>query len=133
MARPDFREVLAWALFAAVTAVYVHSTSQLELCKAQLEISRADMRASTSFSTGGDTGPWDRGNAGLSNEPSEAVPYVDALFNEPSEAIPFVDALPDIHDSANVDTASGATRCKPIAFAQQARMQPNSALASFST
>ncbi len=117
MARPDFREVLAWALFAAVTAVYVHSTSQLELCKAQLEISRADMRASTSFSTGGDTGPRDRGNAGL---------------NEPSEAIAFVGVLPDVRDSANVDTASGATRCKPVSFAQEARMQPNSALASAS-
>ena len=107
MARPDFREVLAWVLFAAVTAVYVHSTSQLELCKAQLEISRADMRASTSFLTGGDTGPRDRGNAGLSNEPSEAIP--------------FVGVRPDVRDSANVDTASGATRCKPISFAQEAR------------
>ncbi len=110
MARPDFREVLAWVLFAAVTAVYVHRTSQLEICKAQLEISRADLRASTSVSTGGDTGPRDRGNAGLSNEPSEAIPFV----------------LPDIRDSANVDTTSGATRCKPISFAQEARMQPHS-------
>ncbi len=118
MARPDFREVLAWVLFAAVTAVYVHSTSQLELCMAQCEISRADTRVSTPFSTGGDTGPRDQGNAGLSNEPSEAIP--------------FVGVLPDIRDSANVDTTSGATRCKPVSFAQEARMQPNSALASFS-
>ena len=66
MARPDSREVLAWALFAAVTALYVHSTSQLELCMAQFEISRADMRASTSFSTHGDSGPRNQGNAGLS-------------------------------------------------------------------
>ena len=106
MARLDFRELLAWALFAAVTALYVHSTSQLELCMAQFT-SRADMRASTSFSTGGDTGPRDRGNAGL--------------FNEPSEAIPFVGVRPDVRDSANADTASGATRCKPISFAQEAR------------
>ncbi len=118
MARPDFREVLAWVLFAAVTAVYVHRTSQLELCMAQLEISRADMRASASFSMGGETGPRDGGNAFLSNEPSEAIR--------------FVGALPDVRDSANVDTTPGATRCKPISFAQEARMQPNSALASVS-
>ncbi len=100
MARPDFRELLAWALFAAVTALYVHSTSQLELCMAQFEISRADMRVSTSFSKGGDSGPRDQGNAGLSDEPSDAVA--------------FVGALPDVRDSVHVDTASGATRYKPI-------------------
>jgi hypothetical protein len=100
MARPDFRELLAWALFAAVTALYVHSTSQLELCMAQFEISRADMRASTSFSTHGNSGPRNQGNAGLSNEPSDAVA--------------FVGALPDVRDSAHADNASGASRYKPI-------------------
>ncbi len=100
MARLDFRELLAWALFAAVTAFYVHSTSQLELCMAQLEISHADMRVSTSFLTGGDSGPRNQGNVGLSNEPSDALA--------------FVTALPDVRDSVHVDTASGATCYKPI-------------------
>ena len=104
MARLDFRELLAWALFAAVTALYVHSTSQLELCMAQFEISRADMRASTSISTHGDSGPRNQGNAGLSTEPSDAIP--------------FVGALPDVRDSAHVDTA-GASRYNPISCAQE--------------
>ena len=78
---------------------------------AQFEISRADMRASTSFSTHGNSGPRNQGNAGLSNEPSDAVA--------------FVGALPDVRDSAHVDTASGASRYEPISCAQevaQARM-----------
>ncbi len=70
---------------------------------AQFEISRADMRASTSFSTGGDSGPRNQGNAGLSNEPSDAIP--------------FVGALPNVRDSAHADTASGASRFKPISSA----------------
>jgi hypothetical protein len=36
MKRPDWRELLAWALFAAVTAVHLLSRGQLEHCTQQL-------------------------------------------------------------------------------------------------
>ena len=106
MARRDFREILAWALFAAVTAVHLHSRAQLELsraqlelCTTQLEISRAGVRASTSFSTGEDIGPRD---ANLSDEPNGAAG--------------FMGATPDI---AHAGTASGAARYHPSPCAEQ--------------
>ena len=88
MARPDFREILAWALFATVTVVYLHSRTQFELCmtqlessraQMQLESSRAQMRASTAFPLVEPTGPTGRSNASLSDEPSGAVGYADPL------------------------------------------------------
>ena len=79
MARPDFREILAWALFATVTVVYLHSRTQFELCMTQLESSRAQMRANTALPLVEPTGPTGRSNASLSDEPSGAVGYAGPL------------------------------------------------------
>ncbi len=73
MARPDFRELLAWALFATVTVVYLHSRTQLELCMTQLAVSRAHVRANTTFTLLENSGPSGRSNAIWSDEPSGAV------------------------------------------------------------
>ena len=73
MARPDFRELLAWALFATVTAVHLHSRTQLERCMTQLASSRGQMRANTIFPLVENSGPSERSNASWSDEPSGAV------------------------------------------------------------
>ncbi len=73
MARPDFRELLAWALFATVTVVYLHSRTQLELCMTQLAASRAHVRANATFTLLENSGPSERSNAILSDEPSGVV------------------------------------------------------------
>ncbi len=73
MARPDFREILAWALFATVTVVYLHSRTQLELCMTQLAASRAHVRANATFTLLENSGPSERSNSILSDEPSGAV------------------------------------------------------------
>ena len=73
MARPDFRELLAWALFATVTAVHLHSRTQLERCMTQLASSRGQMRANTTFPLVENSGPSERSNASWSDGPSGAV------------------------------------------------------------
>ena len=73
MARPDFRELLAWALFATVTAVHLHSRTQLERCMTLLASSRGQMRANTTFSLVENSGPSERSNGSWSDEPSGAV------------------------------------------------------------
>ena len=73
MARPDFRELLAWALFATVTAVHLHSRTQLERCMTQLASSRGQISANTTFSFVENSGPSERSNASWSDEPSGAV------------------------------------------------------------
>ena len=73
MAWRSFRELLAWVLFATVTVVYLHSRTQLELCKTQLASSRAHMRANTTFPLVENSGPSERSNASWSDEPSGAV------------------------------------------------------------
>ncbi len=65
MARPDFRELLAWALFATVTVVHLHSRTQLELCMTQLESSRAKTRGDTTFPFEANGGSSERSNASL--------------------------------------------------------------------
>ncbi len=87
MARPDFRELLAWALFATVTVVYLHSRTQLELCMTQLASSRAHVRANTTLPLLENSGLSERSNASLSDEPSGAVSYAGPL--------PDVVGLPD--------------------------------------
>jgi hypothetical protein len=79
MARPVFREIMAWALFATVAAVHLHSRTQLELCMTQLASSRAPMRANTTFPLVERSGPPERSNASLSDEPSGAVGYAGPL------------------------------------------------------
>ena len=70
MAWRGFRERLAWVLFATVTAVHLHSRTQLELCKTQLT---SQMRANTTF-------PWlEKSGASFSDEPSGGVRYADPL------------------------------------------------------
>jgi hypothetical protein len=68
MARPDFRELLAWALFATVTVVHLHSRTQLELCFTQLESSRAKTRGDTTFPFVENGGSSERSNASLPDE-----------------------------------------------------------------
>ena len=79
MVRPDFRELLAWALFATVTVVYLHSRTQLELCMTQLAASRAHVRANATFTLLENSGPSERSKAILSDEPSGAVGYAGPL------------------------------------------------------
>ena len=103
MARRDFREILAWALFAAVTAVHLHSRTQLELCMTQLESPRTQMRANTAFPL------VENGGASLPDEPNGAVVYTDPL-----------------PDAKLADATSGGTLCRPISCAHRraaARMQ----------
>ena len=103
MAWRGFRELFAWVLFATVTAVHLHSRTQLELCMTQLESSHAQMRANTSF-------PWmENGGASLPDEPNGAVVYTDPLL-----------------DAKLADATSGRTLCSPISCAHgraSARMQ----------
>ncbi len=79
MAWNNFREPLAWVLFATVTVVHVHSRSQLEHCMTQLEASHSQMRITTTFSLVENGGPSERSNASMSDEPSRAVGYADPL------------------------------------------------------
>ena len=79
MAWHSFREPLAWVLFATVTVVHLHSRSQLELCMTQLEASHSQLRANTTFPLVKNSGPSERNNASLSDEPSRAVGYADPL------------------------------------------------------
>ena len=79
MTRPNFRELLPWALFATVTTVHLHSRTQLELCMAQREIARADLRDTTTFPSGQDSGPREQVSTSVSDEPSGAVGFVGAL------------------------------------------------------
>jgi hypothetical protein len=74
MAWPNFRELLAWALFVLVTAVHLHSRTQLELCMAQLDSPRTQMRANIAFPL------VENGGASLPDEPNGAVVYTDPLF-----------------------------------------------------
>ena len=79
MAWRSFRELLAWVLFATVTAVHLHTRTQLELCMTQLESSRTHMRANMTFPLAETSGPSERSNASLYEEPSRAVGYADPL------------------------------------------------------
>jgi hypothetical protein len=79
MAWHSFREPLAWVLFATVTVVHLHSRSQLELCMTQLETSHSQMRANTTFPLVNNSGPSERSEASLSDEPSRAVGYAGPL------------------------------------------------------
>jgi hypothetical protein len=79
MAWHSIRERLAWVLFATVTAVHLHSRTQLELCMTQLETSHSQMRANTTFALVKNSVPSERSNASLSGEPSRAVGYADPL------------------------------------------------------
>jgi hypothetical protein len=72
MTWPNFRELLPWALFATVTAVHLHSRAQLELCMTQRKIALADLRDTTTFPSGQDSGPREQ------DEPSGAVGFVGA-------------------------------------------------------
>ena len=111
MARPDFRELLAWVLFATVTVVYLHSRTQLELCMTQLASSRKHARANTAVTLLEDSGPSERSNAILSDEPSGAVGYAGPL--------------PDVVDLP--DGTSGRNFWAPISCAPaSARMERRS-------
>ena len=90
MAWRGFRELLAWVLFATVTAVHLHSRTQLELCMTQLESSHAQMRAKTTF-------PLMENNGA-------------SLFDEPSVDVRYADSLPD---AELADPTSGRTLCRP--------------------
>ena len=80
MTRPNFRELLPWALLATVTAVHLHSRTQLELCMTQREIARADLRDTTTvLPSGQDSGPREQVSTSVSDEPSGAVGFVGAL------------------------------------------------------
>ena len=79
MAWNNFREPLAWVLFATVTVVHLHSRVQLELCMTQLEMSHSQMRTNTTFSSVENGGPSERSNASMSDEPSRAVGYAGPL------------------------------------------------------
>jgi hypothetical protein len=79
MAWRSFRELLAWILFATVTAVHLHTRTQLELCMTQLATSPTQMRANATFPLVENSGPSERSNASLSEEPSRAVGYADPL------------------------------------------------------
>ena len=93
MAWRGFRELFAWVLFATVTAVHLHSRTQLELCTTQLESSHAQMRASTT------------------------VPLIESsgvsFSDEPIRAVGYADPLPDVVEPAA--SASGGTpnSCAP--------------------
>ncbi len=87
MAWHSFRELFAWVLFATVTVVHLHNRTQLELCMTQLKSSHAQMRANTSFPLVNISGPSERNNASLSDEPSRAVGYAGPLPDvEPAAA-----------------------------------------------
>jgi hypothetical protein len=73
MAWRGFRELFAWVLFATVTAVHLHSRTQLELCMTQLESSHAQMRANVTLPCMENSG------ASFSDEPSGGVRYPDPL------------------------------------------------------
>jgi hypothetical protein len=73
MAWRGFRELFAWVLVATVTAVHLHSRTQLELCMTQLESSHAQMRANLTLPLMENTG------ASFSDEPSGGVRYADPL------------------------------------------------------
>jgi hypothetical protein len=75
MAWRNFRELLAWALFVFVTAVYLHSRTQLELCMTQLDSPRTQMRANTAFPL------VQNGGASLPDEPNGVVGYTDPLLD----------------------------------------------------
>ena len=94
MAWHSFREPLAWVLFATVTAVHLHSRSQLELCKTQLESARTQIRANTTFPV------VENGGASFSDDPNSDVGYADPL-----------------PDAVLEDTTSGGTPCRPISCA----------------
>ena len=94
MAWRNFRELLAWALLVFVTAVHLHSRTQLELCMTQLESPRTQMRANTAFPL------VENGGASLPDEPNGVVGYTDPLLDAKLE-----------------DTASGRTLCSPISCA----------------
>ena len=103
MAWRNFRELLAWALFVLVTAVHLHSRTQLELCMTQLESPCTQMRANIAF-------PFvENGGASLPDEPNGAVVYTDPPLE------------------ANLaDATSGGTLYRPISCAHgraAARMQ----------
>jgi hypothetical protein len=103
MAWRNFRELVAWALFATVTAVHLHSRTQLELCMTQLASACTQMGANTVFPLVQNSG------AGLSDGPSGAVGYAEPL--------------PDVKLA---DATSGGTPCSPISSAHglaSARMQ----------
>ena len=68
MALRNFRELLAWALFVLVTAVHLHSRTQLELCMTQLESSRAQTRGDMTFPFVENGGASERSNASLPDE-----------------------------------------------------------------
>ncbi len=89
MAWRNFRELLAWALFVLVTAVHLHSRTQLELCMTQLESPRTQMRAITAFPL------VENGGASLPDEPNGAVVYTDPLL-----------------DAKLADATSGRTLCR---------------------
>ena len=94
MAWRSFRELLAWALFATVAAVHLHSRTQLELCMTQLASSRTQMRANSAFHL------VEKGRASLPDEPSGAVAHADPL-----------------PDAVLEDTTSGGTPRRPISCA----------------
>ncbi len=101
MAWCGFRELLAWVLFATVTAVHLHSRTQLELCMTQLESSHAQMRANTTF-------PWmEHSGAGFSDEPGGGVRYADPL-----------------PDAELADATSGGTLCRPVSCAHGSSSAP---------
>ncbi len=79
MAWRSFRELLAWVLFATVTAVHLHARTQLELCMTQLATSHTQMRTYVNFPLVETSGPSELSNATLSEEPSRAVGYADPL------------------------------------------------------
>ena len=93
MAWRGFRELLAWVLFATVTAVLLHSRAQLELCMTQLESSHAQMRANTTF-------PLMENNGA-------------SLFDEPSGGVRYADSLPDaeLTDATSGRTLSSSGSC----------------------
>ncbi len=75
MAWRNFRELLAWALFVLVTAVHLHSRTQLELCMTQLESPRTQIGANIAFPL------VENGGASLPDEPNGAVVYTDPLLD----------------------------------------------------
>ncbi len=79
MAWRSFRELLAWVLFATVTAVHLQNRTQLELCMTQLESSHSPLRSDTTFPLVESSGPSEWSNASLYEEPSRAVGYADPL------------------------------------------------------
>ena len=83
MAWRNFRELLAWALFVLVTAVHLHSRTQLERCMTQLDSSRTQMRARAASPVAETSGPRE---VILRDEPSGTVGHVqlaDATSGKP--------------------------------------------------